>query len=188
MARNRLNLANFGESFKERFLVSTGILFQVIQGFLAYATTRYVKYPFQIKRIQGIDYNPQVGQNVLYLLPLIESDTSHNGIIYFSFPEGIFQNSRLGVRPIEHSKVLKNVPFFHQSDYFFYHEISLVDFAIHQGILHRHTFFPICPQFLFLSISVVLDHLPGHIKNVFCRPVILLQFHNFNIFIVPFEM
>src|SRR5262249_5414616 len=149
---------------------------------------RSPKPPPEGEIVRGIRDEPEVGERVLDLPPLVEPDTTHDLVGKPSRPEGILQHARLGVHPVEHGDAVERLTLGPELSHGPGDPERLFGFIPGPEEPRRLAARVLCPEALILPDLVVRAYRGGDLEDPARRAVVLLEAHDPTARKVPLEV
>ncbi len=171
-----LALAHQLARLPDRDPLRNGQALQFVHRDLADPPGRDVHDALEALGIVGIRHQPQVREDVLDLLPLVEPEAPNDDVRGDLAAQGIFQDARLGVGPVEDREVIQGVSAFGGQG------ANRADHEVRLGLLvprlvedERFAGRVLGPEGLALPADVMGHDAAGGIQDVVGGPVVLLQ-------------
>ena len=158
-------------------------------GRVADTPLRDVEHPFGCDLVDGVCRNPQVGNGVAHLTPLVEAGTAHHTVRNPEPHQLLLHRTALRVRAVEDGQVRPPVPAtVVQGGKPLHHPPGLVDLVGRPVALDRLTLADVGPKILGLATRVPRDHGIGRIQDRLGGAVVLVQDHHRGIREHPLEL
>ena len=125
--------------------------------------------------IHPVGNGPQIGQNILNLLSLVEIDTAHQPVGHIVKNAPLLQKPGLGVRPVEDRLFLISLPAIPNLPR---HKIRLVLGRLKLDEAHLAPLAVGCPERLVLAAPIVANYSVCRIQDILGGAVILLQLNH----------
>jgi hypothetical protein len=152
------DLAGAAQRLAERDLLLAGEALHRPLGGLADAAPRHVQHPPQADGVERVHNGLEVGQQVLDLAAVVELDAADDLVRQAGFDENLFQDTGLGVGPVEDHHLAVAVALLAEALDLLGHEGGLVVLVLGLVAGDRLPLPEGSPQVLGLALQVVGDH------------------------------
>ena len=176
-------------SLQQSQVMHIGEFAQFFDTGIADAAFRHVHDPAEAQVIGWIHNQAQIGQKVFDFFTVVELAPADHLVRDVRLQEVLLDDTRLGVRPIEHCEI--PVLAFVFADFLLHLRNDITRFVVFglapvvNDVLAIRI---VCPQFFFFPVDVILDHVIGCAQDFFGGTVILLQQDHFCVRIVLLEV
>ena len=162
--------------------------YNLIQCSIAYTPCRIVYNPLQSLTVMRIYRQTEICNNVLYLLSLIEGQTSIYPVCYSTLTKSLFKDSTLRISSVQNGKIAVwlSVLYVHGSNLVCY---NLAFLHVTVSTCHRDRF----PNRIFRKdllpylLTVLLYQAVCRLHNQLCRTIVLFEFEQTGIIIKSCE-
>ena len=178
----------FGGHGQQRPRLPPGLLVEPAQRRGADATARRADGPAERDVVGRIEDQPQVGERVLDLAPLVEADAAHDDVRDAPAPQRVLQHPRLGVGAIEDGHAVPRHALAAQAEDRLGDERGLLVLVPGAIEARRVAGRVLGPQRLVLALDVVGDDAGGQRQDRLRRAIVLLEAHDLGARIVVLEV
>ena len=139
--------------------------------------------------IGGVVDDPQIGQGVFHLHPLVETGGPHQPVAHVPGDECLFQRPALGIRPVHHRAVAQaKAPLGLQAGDLVADVGRLLHFVVGFVDHHLQPLAVVGEELLGGAVAVFGDHRIGYVQNRLGAAVVLLEQNRARVGVVPAEL